>query len=73
MAPCKTCAHWTDGAPYGQPEQYAVRECRCPKLQEGFYGPEMDLLCYSYQEGGTFFTGPNFGCVHHLENSDGNA
>jgi hypothetical protein len=73
MATCKTCAHWTEEAPYNQPEQYVIRECGCRKLQEAFYHHEMDSLCYSYQEGGGFYTGPDFGCVHHLEKNNGNA
>ncbi|MFA6396902.1 MAG: hypothetical protein WCW84_13140 [Sulfurimonas sp.] len=24
-----------------------------------------DMLLYSYDEGGSFFVGENFGCVHH--------
>ena len=26
---------------------------------------ETDRVCYSYDEGGWFQTGPDFGCVHH--------
>jgi len=45
--------------------------CGCRKLQEDFYDHETDSLCYSYQEGGAFYTGPDFGCVHHLEKHNG--
>ncbi len=72
MATCKTCAHWTAEAPYNQPERFVVRACGCRKLQEAFYDHELDSLCYSYQEGGLFYTGPDFGCVHHLEKNHGN-
>ena len=55
MKTCSTCVH-------------RVGElCSHPKLQE-YYGPddhEHDALVYSYNEGGTFWVGPNFGCVHH--------
>jgi hypothetical protein len=26
-----------------------------------------DMLVYSYREGGSFFVGEDFGCVHHEE------
>jgi hypothetical protein len=70
MATCKTCAHWTEEAPYNQPERFVVRVCGCLKLQEDFHGHEMDSLCYPYIEGGAFYTGPDFGCVHHLEKNN---
>lgn len=66
---CKTCVHWTDIAPYDQPERFMVRMCECPKFQEDFYSHEEDSLCYSYLEGGKFYTGPKFGCIHHSEGS----
>lgn len=71
MATCKTCVHWTEKAPYAQPERFALRACGCRKLQESFDGHERDSLCYSYTEDGTFYTGPDFGCVHHLEKYSG--
>jgi hypothetical protein len=73
MATCKTCAHWTEEAPYDQPEREVVRRCSCIKLQEGLYDLDRDSLCYPYTEGGVFYTGPDFGCVHHLEKYNGNA
>jgi len=31
---------------------------------------ENDYLSYSYQEGGGFEVGPQFGCIHWLKNED---
>lgn len=42
--------------------------CEHPKLREERYGnleTEDDELVYSYYEGGWFWVGPKFGCVHH--------
>ncbi len=55
---CKTCIHRaTDGY------------CQSGKLVEDT-GCDMsdssDLLVYPYCEGGGFWVGPNFGCVHHV-------
>lgn len=42
--------------------------CTCPKIHERETGPECgpddDHLVYSYNEGGSFWVGPQFGCVH---------
>lgn len=67
MTTCKTCAHWSDKPPYGRVD-FLHRTCECPKLQEDIYTdtPE-DTLCYSYQEGGCFYAGPDFGCVHWIK------
>jgi len=73
MATCKTCAHWTEEAPYDQPERFVIRVCGSPTLDAGIYDHDRDSLRYSYQEGGAFYTGPDFGCVHHLEKNNGNA
>lgn len=45
-------------------------ECTCPKLYESGMPPDgeaekaIDHLVYSYYEGGGFWVGENFGCVH---------
>ena len=53
-ARCETCAHRVDG------------ECLSGKLVEpGQSKRADDELVYSYDEGGRFFPGPKFGCVHH--------
>ena len=45
--------------------------CQSEKLQED-YGhsdeKKIDMLIYDYNEGGGFWVGPKFGCVHHEEN-----
>jgi len=44
--------------------------CTCPKLYENGMPPEgeiengTDHLVYSYYDGGSFWVGENFGCVH---------
>ena len=38
--------------------------CTSEKLGEDIPDPEDDMLVYSYQEGGYFHVGQNFGCVH---------
>ena len=59
---CRDCAWRDDNG-----------KCRCDKLRErewwdasGFdEKPEnSDCLIYSYDEGGSFWVGPDFGCVH---------
>ncbi len=67
MNRCKTCNDWTAMAPYGRNEDYEHRKCDSQKLTEGFFGVTADMLVYPYTEGGVFYTGPEFGCVHHSE------
>ena len=69
MNTCKTCRYWEHESD-APPLRIRIREqaggtCRCAKLTEdkGRYGA--DMLVYAYNEGGWFWTGPNFGCVHH--------
>lgn len=73
MNHCKTCQFWVKcRAP--RPGELNVRwqiggTCTKDKLTEE-YGDESyveDALVYSYQEDGHFWTGPEFGCVHHEE------
>ena len=43
------------------------RNCQCPKIHEKWSGEENindDCMAYSYDEGGWFEVGDNFGCVH---------
>ena len=72
MNTCKTCKHWTPyavaypGGWHMDPEQRAGGYCKTDKITEYWYGSyKPDQLVYSYMEGGTFWTGPNFGCIHH--------
>lgn len=59
MNRCKTCKWWIVGQEYGHP----TRECSHTKIGEGVKGD--DCLRYPYREGGRFYPGPDFGCVHH--------
>ena len=73
MERCKTCKYWTPtngNFPSGdrrKPEGDGG-QCHHDKLAES-WGPDSysnDALVYPYSEGAkTFWTGPNFGCVHH--------
>ena len=78
---CKTCAKWEHDA-----EFYTLRHdgrvkiaggiCISEKLTEDYSdGQERgcDELVYPYNEGGHFWTGPEFGCVHHEQISNGQA
>ena len=70
---CKTCKHWE------RPFRQEGRHYNKGYLDGGFcenegkwfegYNPSdeypQDVMIYSYAEGGSFWTGPNFGCVHH--------
>ena len=66
MDRCKTCQHWTKN---DEAWSYARHggECQSGNLLEDG-GPENyrpNNLVYSYSEGGSFWTGPEFGCIHH--------
>ena len=65
MPRCKTCRWWgRDGS--DNPRKRA-RECgNHSKIGEpSDVKGKTDTLTYSYDEGGRFWTGPEFGCVHH--------
>ena len=69
---CKTCKHWEKVVPR-EGRHYVkgyVEGGYCEnegKIIEGEPYDEhpQDVMIYSYQEGGYFWVGPNFGCVHH--------
>lgn len=70
MNTCQTCTHWVPFAvKYPKSVRPPVDEasggyCRCERIgDDNRYLP--DSLVYSYAEGGSFWTGPAFGCVHH--------
>lgn len=73
MKRCKTCKFWaplSDANSYLEKEHMA--ECVQPLIaEEDQYSDEQgnrkDMLLYQYNEGGSFMTGYNFGCVHHEE------
>lgn len=59
---CETCAMWDNkhDKPMGQ--------CRSSQVAEDEGQVDTTaMLLYEYSEGGTFSTGPKFGCVHHTE------
>ncbi len=73
METCKTCKHWipySDKYPKGprwiEKERGFGGLCQSEKLTEdGGQSYGADMLVYEYSEGGEFWTGPDFGCVHH--------
>lgn len=68
MSTCKTCKLWEKCGPKSYPTRQGVGGyCTSPKLVEGVGLYERDTLEYSYNEGGSFWTGPDFGCVHHMQ------
>jgi len=45
--------------------------CRCEKLDEDHgqrYEQKADMLIYDHSEGGGFWVGEKFGCIHHTPN-----
>ncbi len=66
MNTCKTCVYWSKEETNYKPQQIGGW-CSSEKLVECFGDSsyEPDVLVYSYHEGGSFWTGPDFGCVHH--------
>ena len=67
MERCKTCKHWERGsANYADKDEHAGGFCRSEKIGEDHgQGFKPDTLVYSYDEGGSFWTGAEFGCVNH--------
>lgn len=66
MEHCKTCKHWKPCGKSDNKERRKGGHCMNEKKiteDYGRYGP--DMLVYPYIEGGDFWTGPEFGCVHH--------
>ncbi len=64
MKTCRTCKHWAS-----VPDNYYRgfdHSCESPKFNEGGSRTgETDCMSYPYEEGGGFFPGPDFGCIHH--------
>ena len=66
MNHCKTCKHWTlVQEKFKSLDENAGGICGSLKLTEDLGRHGADMLVYSYPEGGEFWTGPDFGCVHH--------
>ena len=66
MQTCKTCIHWKEI----DEEINKIKGGICnntSKITERWNGKEYqkDSLVYPYTESGDFWTGPEFGCVHH--------
>lgn len=67
MNTCEFCNYFELGI-----NEYNVTwtNCQCPKILENAYGNKNiadDTLEYSYNEGGSFSPGKNFGCIHWLK------
>ena len=64
MKRCKTCK-WRKqiGMPWETPVCTNKNLCEDMRDEKG----RKDQLVYSYQEGGCFHVGEDFGCVHHEE------
>jgi hypothetical protein len=66
MNRCKTCMHWAeipndrDLGGICENDQKIHEDDSKPGHEFG-----QDHLVYSYYESGSFWTGPEFGCVHH--------
>lgn len=65
MQTCKTCIFWTKDITKSN-WRISGGICTSKKLTEDS-DYAADSLVYSYDEGGSFWTGPEFGCVHHKE------
>lgn len=68
MKLCGECRHWVPVDPERRPRNadygrggYCHNE---DKITECYERWPQDALVYSYDEGGRFWTGPNFGCIH---------
>jgi hypothetical protein len=62
---CATCRHWSRDNLLRDQEHGG--RCQSGKLSEDYFiltKRPADALVYDYQEGGGFWTGPEFGCVH---------
>ena len=64
MNTCKTCK-------FRKAQDYSGDfVCKSPKIEEDIgqeQSERVDMLIYSYQEGGSFKVGENFGCIHHAK------
>lgn len=72
METCKTCKHWkpkNGNFPLTDPRRNEGEGGLCSSNKLCEWGPnsyQPDALVYPYSEGSeAFWTGPDFGCVHH--------
>ena len=68
MRTCSTCIPWNEGQYHWLNED--CMQCTSEKLVEEQAEGQDDCLVYDYSEGGSFYTGPNFGCIHHEKKED---
>ena len=71
MNTCKTCKHWDKETHARSPVEKTGGTCSSGRIMEcsDLGAHEPDTITYSYDEGGWFWAGPEFGCVHHKEAS----
>ena len=69
MKYCETCGLWKKAEVLSDAsdDKKAGGYCHSEKIMEDENEFEPDTLVYDYNEGGGFWTGPKFGCVHHKE------
>lgn len=73
MERCRTCKHWVPyltefpNLSFNETDVQNGGYCHnSAKLTEDHgQGHGADMLVYAYDESGRFWTGPEFGCVHH--------
>lgn len=58
---CSTCKYRDEG---GNCNNDKIREDWSLDSRQLKDDPECDMLIYSYDENGSFWVGPKFGCVH---------
>ncbi len=67
---CSTCKHWDAGNEIAkfcsEGRQFRFGRCLSDKLidDDGDHS-SADVLMYPFSEGGDFYPGQDFGCVHH--------
>lgn len=74
MNRCKTCKFWDRAELDNEFYHDNMGLCSSNKLNDNdYYDREFriankeDMLIYQWHEGGNFYTGSEFGCVHHKE------
>lgn len=66
MDTCKTCKFWeTERTPARSGMPKGAGQCCCEKIRDTNDDMVADELVYQYYESGRFWSGPDFGCVHH--------
>ena len=62
---CMTCKHWSPDLDAVGARALGGHCLNETKLSDGCGKYLPDGLEYDYSEGGGFWTGPEFGCIHH--------